>query len=196
MDILSMMNNEVDIATIKRNTLLNGIEKTTIDGEENYLLSFENVLKIGLETFTDINNGVSALKAFDLLNNFPGAVLSKEELECIKNYSASEILNEILLNNDIRSQLLSLFIYAERVAEKTKDTIQNTTYKTTQTELKYKTELDNKDKEIERLRNEVNNGTVKELQLQEQLRKEKNKYRKDTLKLEHKIAELEKQLNR
>lgn len=175
--------------------LRSGHTTAIIDGKEEHLLNLDAVLKIGLSTAGDLDgiNILTMAKAYreELIPAFlkDNDIQYKIHLNILNCTDISKVTNGMLFAEDLTKQLLYAIRYAELVAKKVANPLNN---------------------QINQLKQEYNNVVLKEQQTNilwnsaiqnearanSELSKCKKKHDKEIRVLEHKIADLEKEIER
>lgn len=177
----------------KAEKLRNGYTMGIIDGEEQALMNLDAVLKTGLcvagePTGIDIL-GVVQLHREGLLNYFLDIdeIKYKMYTNILNCTDLVKVTNGMLFNEDLTKQLLYAIRYGELVAKKTTSPLNN--------EIKQlKQDYDNLERKEAHTNILWNSAIQNEARANNELSKCKKKHDKEIRILEHKIADLEKEL--
>lgn len=177
----------------KAEQLRSGYTMGIIDGEEQALMNLDAVLKTGLCIAGDTTGidilGVVQLHKEGLLNYFLGKddIKYKMYTNILNCDDTVKVTNGMLFNEDLTKQLLYAIRYGELVAKKVISPLNNQINK-------LKQDYDNMERKEAQTNILWNSAIQNEARANTELSKCKKKHDKEIRVLEHKIADLEKEL--
>ena len=177
------------------------IQNGFIERDGEYFMNFTGGLIIALNTACDLNNGIDCRKTFDqtldMISRYGKAIDLQEvrEMQEELEQDTTPLVHDMLTSEDINEQLIATLIYTDLVSKKVKKNVRqevasNFTDKLRKSEKAYEDASDQLDTQ-----KAITDKAIKnEIAAKEELSRVKRRADKQQRVAEHKITELEKEI--
>lgn len=177
------------------------IRNSFIERDGEYFMNFTGGLMVALNTACDLSDGIDGRKTFDqtldMISRYGKAIDLQEvrEMQEELEQDTTPLVNDMFISEDINEQLIATLIYTDLVSRKVeknvrKEVASNFTDKLKRIEKAYEDASD----QLDTQKTITDKAIKNEIAAKEELSKVKKRADKQQRVAEHKIAELEKEI--